>query len=189
MFSGFPPPCGRSCQVCFLLFKDLGSTSAKKEPTNCGYISYLESFSFSALRRLASCAFSAIHLVTSSWFSSEVFLSFSSKAVKVICRASYSSFRVWLALSRSCSLLRSSWHSVSRSEIVCKHSAILKTGKKWHFTGAPLGARGPGQVLELSELGHQQWPQPSHQAPCRRLHCYYTLLSRAQSQWFTEQTH
>lgn len=71
------------------------------ETQTAGSFSHLESFSFSAFRRLASWAFSAIHRVTSSWFSSEVFRSFSSRAVKVICRASYSSFRVWLALSRS----------------------------------------------------------------------------------------
>lgn len=124
----------------FCLFREPGSTLLKMESSTCGLMSHLESFSFSAFRRLASWAFSAIHLVTNSWFSSVVFLSFSSKAVNVICRASYSSFRVWLALSRSCSLLRSSWHSVSRSEIVCKHSAILKAGcgeKEWGHSGAP----------------------------------------------------
>lgn len=60
------------------------------------------SFSFSALSLLASWAFSAIQRDTSSWLSSVVFLSFSSRAEKVICRASYSSFRVWFAFSRSC---------------------------------------------------------------------------------------
>lgn len=122
----------------------------RKGATDGGVLAHLESFSFSALRRLASCAFSAIHLVTSSWFSSEVFLSFSSKAVKVICRASYSSFRVWLALSRSCSLLRSSWHSVSRSEMVCRHSAILQArhtaGVVPHASPAPR----PGRLAEGS---------------------------------------
>lgn len=63
---------------------------------------YLLSFSFSAFSLLASCAFSAIHRETSSWLSSVVFLSFSSREEKAICRASYSSFSVWFALSRSC---------------------------------------------------------------------------------------
>ena len=63
---------------------------------------YLLSFSFSAFSLLASWAFSAIQRETSSWLSSVVFLSFSSSAEKVICRASYSSFSVWFALSRSC---------------------------------------------------------------------------------------
>lgn len=63
---------------------------------------YLLSFSFSAFSLLASWAFSAIQRDTNSWLSSVVFLSFSSRAEKVICRASYSSFSVWFALSRSC---------------------------------------------------------------------------------------
>lgn len=63
---------------------------------------YLLSFSFSAFSLLASCAFSAIQRETSSWLSSVVFLSFSSREEKAICRASYSSFSVWFALSRSC---------------------------------------------------------------------------------------
>lgn len=121
-------------------------------------MSHLESFSFSALRRLASWAFSAIHLVTSSWFSSVVFLSFSSRAVKVICRASYSSFRVWLATSRSCSLVRRSRQFVSRSEMVCKYSEILKVQFERRFPSSEPGNRRQSSGPSLREQQWEHWP-------------------------------
>lgn len=103
---------------------------------------YLLSFSFSAFSLFASCAFSAIQRDTSSWLSSVVFLSFSSRAEKVICRASYSSFRVWFAFSRSwrdkhqCVTVFPDKSSTSnfqwRSQLENLRSAPCSTPSAWH---------------------------------------------------------